>query len=655
MAKLPIYRIYSLNIDDSFENTLRKFSPHNFEVLSRNSFINDISTFDPVLSLIKLNGDIQKPEISFIFSASEYAKESHMGNKWYQELARDFNRYTFLFIGTQLNEPLLRFHIEKYKQLHDTDIVNPKSYLLTPKISGFEKINLERSNIHHIEGTMELFDKWISEHLNDLPTYEDIAKAKRPYMAVVKSMNKDQMRDVLATSYSITDIQEVITSTEKTSNNQPTTFNKFYQGFKPEWKDILNQVPSKLSRVNNFYNENFINKTPLKNSLYLIYGAAGSGKTTSLMQTAYLLKNSTNNNVYYIDRNYESLSRIVQLLDQFNSDTYYIFIDKIIQGYDELSEIIKKNKSKAVFIISEDIKIWEYKAKEYLGGYLTESVDISFIEKKDVPLILKKIETHGIWTRLSRMSQQQREQTLYQKSKSQLLIGLLETTSGEGYERIIYNDFNSIQGGNERSLLLLCSIAAVQNLPSYETTLLRALSNLNYNNQSIHFIVSRKLAGILSYNNGLITTRHRLYSDKLFDFVSDKAELQLIVIAYISAFSKYKSPIVTTVKSKSEANIFKHLVNFKFLNKLLNNNKELVLDVYRKFEKVFEHEGLFLMQYGLALRSFGMHYDALEILATALDAFPNSNHIEHALAHQKLIIAYEYPFASRSRLFLEEA
>ena len=137
--------------------------------------------------------------------------------------------------------------------------------------------------------------------------------------------------------------------------------------------------------------------------------------------------------------------------------------------------------------------------------------------------------------------------------------------------------------------------------------------------------------------------------------MSDKAELQLIVIAYISAFSKYKSPIVTTVKSKSEANIFKHLVNFKFLNKLLNNNKELVLDVYRKFEMVFDHEGLFLMQYGLALRSFGMHYDALEILATALDAFPNSNHIEHALAHQKLIIAYEYPFASRSRLFLEEA
>ncbi|MGP5313779.1 hypothetical protein ACTXL4_13605, partial [Psychrobacter faecalis] len=114
-------------------------------------------------------------------------------------------------------------------------------------------------------------------------------------------------------------------------------------------------------------------------------------------------------------------------------------------------------------------------------------------------------------------------------------------------------------------------------------------------------------------------------------------------------------PIVTTVKSKSEANNFKHLVNFKFLNKILHNNKDLVLEVYRSFEKKFELEGLFLMQYGLALRSFKMHYEALDILSTALDAYPESNHIEHALAQQKLIIAYEYPHELRSSNYLTQA
>ena len=63
---------------------------------------------------------------------------------------------------------------------------------------------------------------------------------------------------------------------------------------------------------------------------------------------------------------------------------------------------------------------------------------------------------------------------------------------------LIFNDFNSIKANNEKSLLLLTSIASVENLPSSETTLLKALEYLGYTNQSIHYLVSRKLAGILS-------------------------------------------------------------------------------------------------------------------------------------------------------------
>lgn len=655
LSKLPLYRIYSLNIDDSLESTLSRFSPNNYNVLSRNDFVIDVSISNPTLSLIKLNGDIRNPSLGFIFSASEYAKETTKNNKWYEELARDFNRYTLLFIGTQLNEPLLRFHIEQYQETHNQAIQRPTSYLLTPSLSKFDEINFKAANIEHIKGTMASFDSWIDEHLNDMPNYENIAKLKRPYMGLVNSKSDLNPEDLLSIGYSITDLQEVISSTSNTNNQTPTTFSKFYQGFKPSWQDIANQIPSQLTKINNFYNINFIESTPLRNSLYLVYGAAGSGKTTSIMQIAYNLKKNHTNNVYFIDRNYQNLLKIVEFLEKINDEPYYVLIDKIIQGYDELSEIIKTNKFKSIFIVSEDIKIWEYKAKEYLGEHLTKSIDISSIDRSDVPLILDKIKSYGKWTRLAKMSQHQREKTLYSNSKSQLLIGLLETTSGKGYEDIIFNDFNSIKANNEKSLLLLTSIASVENLPSSETTLLKALEYLGYTNQSIHYLVSRKLAGILSYNNGLVTTRHRTYSNKLFDFIQDKSELQKIIIAYIHSFTSYEFPIVTAVKSKSEANNFKHLVNFKFLNKILHNNKDLVLEVYRSFEKKFELEGLFLMQYGLALRSFKMHYEALDILSTALDAYPESNHIGHALAQQKLIIAYEYPHELRSSNYLTQA
>ncbi|PMO38101.1 hypothetical protein BCT09_09440 [Vibrio splendidus] len=45
------------------------------------------------------------------------------------------------------------------------------------------------------------------------------------------------------------------------------------------------------------------------------------------------------------------------------------------------------------------------------------------------------------------------------------------------------------------------------------------------------------------------------------------------------------------------------------------------------------------MQYGLALRSFGENEDAYEKLKIAQQAFPESPHIEHALALQRIILA----------------
>lgn len=87
--------------------------------------------------------------------------------------------------------------------------------------------------------------------------------------------------------------------------------------------------------------------------------------------------------------------------------------------------------------------------------------------------------------------------------------------------------------------------------------------------------------------------------------------------------------------SKTEGMIYKSLVNSKNLRKLLKGDKAKILDLYNKFEKKLEHEGLYLMQYGPALRYFNMQDDAYDKLRVASQAFPNSPQIEHALAQQK--------------------
>src|SRR5699024_2225945 len=54
----------------------------------------------------------------------------------------------------------------------------------------------------------------------------------------------------------------------------------------------------------------------------------------------------------------------------------------------------------------------------------------------------------------------------------------------------------------------------------------------------------------------------------------------------------------------------------------------------------FESDGLFLMQYGLALRSFNLQKSAYEKLRNAKEAY-DSPHVEHALALQRIILSLE--------------
>ncbi|HEF0011111.1 TPA: hypothetical protein R8G36_005377 [Citrobacter braakii] len=100
--------------------------------------------------------------------------------------------------------------------------------------------------------------------------------------------------------------------------------------------------------------------------------------------------------------------------------------------------------------------------------------------------------------------------------------------------------------------------------------------------------------------------------------------------------------------------IYKHLVNFKFLYRILKKNKKKILEVYETFEKKLEQESLYLLQYGLALRAFHHHYDALKILKFAHSTF-NSPHISHALAQQKIILAQYTKNKSHSRELMNEA
>ncbi|MCU6376820.1 SIR2 family protein [Morganella morganii] len=631
LSKYIFRRIYTLNIDDALDKALSLNSKQNVYVKRRNDKVSPPDQLFKNLDLVKLNGDIKNQSEGYIFSPQEYGNASAFSPLWYNELGGDFYNFKFLFIGTGLNEPLFFHQIERYKG--KTSSSEQRSYLITPSVTEINKRSLLQSNIEHIAGTLKSFTDWLQKEIPIPVSSNDILKSSRPEYNVSILDNESKyleiFRNVLPVSRSSLQILK-----ERDSGNP---IRNFYKGFKPTWRDILDNVPAELNNLWVILNEiiDIIRNNKCIN-LYCIFGSAGSGKTTLLKQLALKISDK-NIPTYFIDNINANIKDLIIELENKNNSRYIIFVERIADSAQILGEIFNENRiSKGLIVGSESKNIWTYRGKEYFSTY--ETKDISQITRSDANKILEKISIYGNWTRLEKFTQKERVDEIIKKSRKQLLIGLMESTLGEGYNQIIKEDYEKIPSESHRALLVLSGIASYQRTDAHESTLTRALQELKLDANVYQLI--KQMDGILFYKNGFVEARHYAYIERIFSKFLDSDYLFNLISAYISAFTVYDYPIVTNV-IKSEAAIYKSLVNAKNIKKLLKNEKEKVLNLYNKFEKKLEHEGLYLMQYGIALRDFSEYPQAYEKLKIANEAYPNSPQIEHAFAQMKLIMALE--------------
>ncbi|WP_273837960.1 SIR2 family protein [Providencia rettgeri] len=627
LVKFPFPRIYTFNIDDAMENAAIKQENYNFKVMRRNDRIEDFDQLFLNTNLIKLNGDIKTPKEGFIFSPTEYGQGSATEPLWYGELARDFHRYTFLFIGTKLKEPLFNHQVQKYKE--KTKEMNSKSYLIVPQLSIAQIKSFESTNIEHIKGTLSDFIEWLENTFPNGLSAEDVIKECRQDINFISKGDHKKIpifSDVIAVSRSsITLIEEP----------KLTEVKNFYKGYKPTWDDILKHIPASLKNTRLMMSK--IRKNKKNTRLFVILGSAGTGKTTAIKQLALELSEMSSNNVYFINGTYGKIKELVNELNLRNNEKYYIFIDRLADLAADVDEILNSDSAgKVIFVGAENTRIWKSRVSEHLVDHTAEIVTYETINIEDVDPILDKIEKYGSWTRLSRMTVKERRIELFRKAEKQLLIGLLEATSGEGFNDIIKKDYENITSDEEKMLLLFSGLATLHRSEASVSIVSRAFDYLGVN-KNIHSML-HSMVGIVVQNNEYISARHRIYFDRLISSFVKKDMLKDVVTAYIHAYSSYNFPIVLNI-SKKDSSVYKGLVNFKFLKKIFNGNELDIREIYESFEKLLEQEGLFLLQYGLALRNFGDHSGALEKLRVARDAFPTSPHIEHAYSQQLLILA----------------
>ena len=153
--------------------------------------------------------------------------------------------------------------------------------------------------------------------------------------------------------------------------------------------------------------------------------------------------------------------------------------------------------------------------KGELGRFCAQEFRLSVINDGEANRILKKLEQFGPWTRLGRMPERQRLEELMQRAKRQLLIGLLEATSGVGFEDIIANDYETLPDTTQRGFVLLVGLGTIHRVAIPEVIVSRALRHLGIT-ESVPSLLN-KLSGVVHRLGQALGVRHPVYVEHLFE------------------------------------------------------------------------------------------------------------------------------------------
>jgi len=633
LAKYPWARIYTSNIDDALEIAFRENSPQEVFVRNRNDRVADQDHVFKSIDIIKLNGSADRPDLGFIFSPQEYGKSSAQIPLWYKELGADFFQYTFVFVGTTLNEPLFYHQIEHYRSIVTSGA--PKSFVITPSASPIEVASLNSLNLNHISAGLDEFVDWLEAEIPSPPEILDLAFARIPALKGLFQKHSRLDREKYANLLmGVTLVSRILLN--KSVVSPPTgTIRNFFRGFKPDWSDILDEVPAQLASFGEFLE--VINKKATPGKLIVLFGPAGCGKSTLLKQVALCMSDTNENNIYFIDEPSTKFIDIVTELEKDNNDIYYLFVDRLDSVRKELKELFTSGKiAKGIVIGCEGQNIWYSRLKSNIEEYCAVSHPLTEINESDAKALLDKIEKYGPWTRLSKLNKSQRVRELLDKSKRQLLIGLMETTSGVGFELLIEKDYSSLSE-SRKIFMMLVSLCTVNRQAASNSLINRALVDIGITESADS--ICRDLSGIVAQKSDAFVARHPIYARHVLECIVNMDLLAECIRALLTAFSVFPHPVVKHL-DRPQSIIFKSLINHNFLKNILRNNQNKIIGIYSNFEKVFENDGLYWLQYGLAMRDFGRQSEAFDRLLTAYNAYPH-DHTAHALSQQELIMALQ--------------
>ncbi len=503
-------RIWTLNIDDVIERAY-EITDHS------NQKPNSISWRSPYrepdrslneLQIVHLHGKAGKPdnaESDIIFSIIEYLQATSAQHVWHRIFGDEFLQRPFIIVGASLADEYDLADILR-RGNHSLKTFGRPSVIILKSVDEIRRRLFQKWGLILVESDAATFFK---DLFKKIPEQE--RKAVKAFLNI-KTENLPKQAKVFLQQFNNLRLDAKPVTQES---------HDFYSGDEPYWDDILQDHDAKFEIVekvlSNYMQSNSIQTNKQRQSLDIIFGPAGSGKSTALLRIGreflrmgydvFTFRGEEQIEISAVEWWLRHTKRTILLFDgvaDFAHDIKRLLLE--CDKKDTTCLIVaceRQNRADYVFNIIPA----EYfgNANKHIFDKLTNSDINSLID------VLEKAKRLG---KLTRSAYEDKKKYFRTTAKRQLLTAMAELEGGKGHVDRIYAEYESIK---DSTLQDLYAMSCMTYSFGYPLPLGIAISASGVDTESLNQALSYKgtFSGILRRSRLGLHPRHRVIANIL--------------------------------------------------------------------------------------------------------------------------------------------
>jgi NAD-dependent SIR2 family protein deacetylase len=622
----PWLRVYTINIDDldsaaerrfEFERPIVSISARDRDVLRLPGAV----PLSQALEVVHLNGMIPAAPEALTFSDSQYHERIANQEPWYARCVVDITSRPVIFIGTVLNESLFWHHMElrRRRETLGRDL-RPTSLLITPSLPLPRRDVLRDLRIVWIQGTAEEFATQVLANLGT-DGYKGFA------------FLRDRSVDRVSTTFPLASQLAAENADKQT---------EYLLGDEPQWSDILSGRAIERSHDQSLARtcEEILAGDGIPTAI-CVTGTAGAGKSTALMSLALKLS-SKGLPVFWIDKDSNSSpSRIRSHITKAIGPVILAMDDADMYGRElvnMLADLVPVKKDFLFVFATRSSKLDEITdlAKSDRRFRINEHV-VPPLSDMDIDNLIGVLEKNKRLGMLTGASHEARRAGFRDQAGRQLLVAMIQATSGENFELKAQGEYLELQGAIRFAYSLISVVTSMRQTITKDEILLAYGDSNEEALVALERLSARHL--VLTRSPGEYRCRHRVIADLVFDKMKELGELKEVLTGLAWALgSKVQGPLD---RQSRIGRLTIRVINHDFLIRTIGFSS--ARDLYTQIEPVLSSDYHFWLQRGSLEVEVGDIRKAENFLGAARSLGAGDFRVNTAYAYMLMRKACENP------------